>query len=77
MLAGCAGGPTPGTETSSTPVSQQVAIGDARQRAKAHTDLGMVYLREARLSVALDEARLAIEADAGYPLGHNLLGSQG
>ncbi len=74
MLAGCAGGPTPGTETSSTPVSQQVAIGDARQRAKAHTDLGMVYLREARLSVALDEARLAIEADAGYPLGHNLLG---
>lgn len=75
MLAGCAGAPTPGAaESSPTPVSQQVAVGDARQRAKAHTDLGMLYFREGRLGVALDEARLAIESDAGYPLGYNLLG---
>ncbi len=74
MLAGCAGLPAPNTETSVTPVSQQVAVGDARQRAKAHTDLGMLYLREGRLAVALDEARLAIESDPGYPLGYNLLG---
>ena len=74
VLAGCAGSPTPSAEDSPTPVSQQVAVGDARQRAKAHTDLGMLYLREGRLSVALDEARLAIESDAGYPLGYNLLG---
>lgn len=74
ILAGCAGSPTSGVESSATPVSQQVAVGDARQRAKAHTDLGMVYLREGRISVALDEARLAIESDADYPLGYNLLG---
>lgn len=74
LLAGCAGSPTPGAESSQTPISQQVAVGDARQRAKAHTDLGMLYLRDGRLGVALDEARLAIEADASYPLGFNLLG---
>lgn len=74
MLAGCAGSPTPNAETSEMPVSQQVAVGDARQRAKAHTELGMLYLREGRIAVALDEARLAIESDQGYPLGYNLLG---
>ncbi len=73
ILAGCAGSP-PNMESSPTPVSQQTAVGDARLRAKAHADLGMVYLREGRLSVALDEARLAIESDTSYPLGYNLLG---
>jgi len=73
-LAGCAGSPVSNSDNSQTPVSQQVAVGDARQRAKAHTDLGMVYLREGRLNVALDEARIAIESDSSYPLGYNLLG---
>lgn len=77
-LAGCAGVPTGGPggagSASQTPVSQQEAVGDARQRAKAHTELGMLYLREGRLSVALDEARVAIESDSSYPLGYNLLG---
>jgi type IV pilus assembly protein PilF len=56
------------------PVSQQVAVGDARQRAKAHTELGMRYLNDNRLNVAFDEARVAIQADPTYPLGYNLLG---
>jgi type IV pilus assembly protein PilF len=56
------------------PVSQQAAIGNARMAAKAHTDLGMAYLSEGRPDVALDEARKAIESDASYPLGYNLLG---
>lgn len=74
VLAGCAGVPPGGEVDAQTPVSQQAAVGDARQRAKVHTDLGMVYLREGRLGVALDEARIAIESDSSYPLGYNLLG---
>jgi type IV pilus assembly protein PilF len=74
VLAGCAGSPPSSSGASQTPVSQQEAVGDARQRAKAHTELGMVYLREGRLNVALDEARIAIDSDPSYPLGYNLLG---
>jgi type IV pilus assembly protein PilF len=74
VLAACAGAPAGTTDSTQTPVSQQAAVGDARQRAKAHTELGMLYLQERRLSVALDEARLAIDSDASYPLGYNLLG---
>ena len=76
LLAGCAGTPVSGegNPNSQTPVSQQVAVGDARLRAKAHADLGMVYLGDSQLNTALDEARIAIEADSSYPLGYNLLG---
>ncbi len=73
-LVGCAGVPGEKVESTQTPVSQQSAVGEARKRAKAHADLGMVYLREGRLNVALDEARIAIESDPSYALGHNLLG---
>lgn len=73
VLMGCANTPASRESSVQTPVSQQAAVGDARQRAKAHADLGLVYLREGQLNVALDEARIAIEADASYPLGHNLL----
>ncbi len=76
LLAGCAGSPvgSEGNPNSQTPVSQQVAVGDARLRAKAHADLGMIYLGEGQLNTALSEARIAIEADSSYPLGYNLLG---
>jgi type IV pilus assembly protein PilF len=74
LMAACTG-TRPSTDgTLQGPVSQQVAVGDARQRAKAHAELGMVYLNEGRLGVALDEARTTIEADVSYPLGYNLLG---
>jgi type IV pilus assembly protein PilF len=73
MLFGCVTNP-PGKESSmQEPVSQQVAVGDIRQRAKAHVELGMEYLMNGRMSVALDEARNAIESDSSYPLGYNLL----
>lgn len=76
VLASCAGNPvsSENNPNTQTPVSQQEAVGDSRQRAKAHGDLGMVYLGEGQLNTALSEARIAIEADATYPLGHNLLG---
>jgi type IV pilus assembly protein PilF len=74
VLSACGGMPREGDQSVQTPISQQTAVGDARRGAKAHTDLGMVYLREGQLNVARDEARKAIEADSSYPLGHNLLG---
>jgi type IV pilus assembly protein PilF len=73
LLSACGGMPVEG-DKGRTPVSQQTAVGDARKAAKAHTDLGMVYLNEGQLKVALDEARKAIDADSSYPLGYNLLG---
>lgn len=73
LLAGC--GAVPLKDMSSqTPVAQRAVEGDARKGAKAHTDLGMVYLREGRLDIALDEARAAISADPSFPLAYNLLG---
>jgi type IV pilus assembly protein PilF len=72
LLAGCESNP-PANDTMQGPVAQQTAVGDARQRAKAHTELGTRYMDQGRLSVALEEARLAIKSDTGYPLGYNLL----
>lgn len=73
-LVGCAGVAPSGDTVAQMPVSQQTAVGDARRSAKAHTELGMAYLHEDRLNVAMDEARAAIDADPSYPLGYNLLG---
>ena len=73
MVAGCANNPADDSSIHQ-PVAQQEAVGDARQRAKVHTELGMLYLRDGRSNVALDEARIAIDADSSYPLAYNLLG---
>jgi len=74
VLSACAGLPLENGNSVQTPVSQQTAVGDAQRGAKAHTDLGMLYLRDGKLSVALDEARKAVEADSSYPLAYNLHG---
>jgi type IV pilus assembly protein PilF len=75
VLTGCGGlMPLDTGMSSQTPVAQQQVVGDARRGAKAHTDLGMVYLREGRLEIALEEARAAIAADSSFALGFNLLG---
>lgn len=74
VLAGCGGMPLDAGMATQTPVAQQAVVGDARRAAKAHTDLGMVYLREGQLNVALDEARAATSADSSFALAYNLLG---
>lgn len=56
------------------PVSQQTATSDVQQRAKVHTELGAMYLQRGNMAVALDEARLALSADANYAPAHNLMG---
>lgn len=73
LVAGCAGTP-PGQAPAELPVSQQAATGDAQQRAKAHTELGTLYLQAGNMGVALQEARVAVEADAGYAPAYNLMG---
>lgn len=55
-------------------VSRQTPTTDAQRRAKVHTELGMLYLREGRHEVALEEARIAIESESGYAPAHNLRG---
>lgn len=54
-------------------VSRQTATSDIRQRAKIHTELGRLYLLEGRYEVALEEGRVAIEAESGYAPAHNLM----
>ncbi|HTY04549.1 MAG TPA: type IV pilus biogenesis/stability protein PilW [Rhodocyclaceae bacterium] len=73
-LGACGSTPFVGSTVAQTPVSQQEVVGEARRASKAHTDLGMVYLRQGQLNVAFDEARKAIDADSSYPLAYNLLG---
>lgn len=73
LVAGCGSNPA-NDPAGAQPVAMQEATNDAQQRAKVHTELGRTYLREGLLNVALDEARIALDADSSYSLAHNLLG---
>jgi type IV pilus assembly protein PilF len=64
----------PGRGEMEAPASQQPVVGEAQRRARIHTDLGMAYYETARLAVALEEARKAIESDPAYAPGYSLLG---
>jgi len=49
-------------------------VRDARTRAKAHADLAGAYYELGNLGVALEEARIAIQADPSYAPAYNVLG---
>jgi len=49
-------------------------VGDARNRARVHTDLAGAYYERGNMGVALDELRLATTADPSYPQAYELLG---
>lgn len=70
LLAGCAGTPQSRVQA---PASQETVLGQARTRAKAHTDLGFEYYAQKQLGIALQEANIAIKDDAGYAPAYNLL----
>ncbi len=72
FIAACAGNPA--QESSAVPVSEQTPTGDAQQRAKVHTDLGMLYTQAGNMGVAIQEARIALEADPNFAPAYNLLG---
>jgi type IV pilus assembly protein PilF len=87
LLSACAGGAmAPGIETESAngdwlagngPEAPEVLVGerrDARSRAVAHTELATAYYEQGNLAIALEESRIALQADSGYAPVHNLLG---
>jgi type IV pilus assembly protein PilF len=77
-LAGCAttrgGAASEAPVQAVQPISQQVPQNEMRQRAKTHTELGSLYAQDGRMAVALEEARIALDADSSYAPAYNLQG---
>jgi type IV pilus assembly protein PilF len=74
QLAGCAGS---GSFDSARPTDPGPVIGEVgppRERARAHTELAGAYLSHGKVGVALEEIRLALNADSSYAPAYNLLG---
>jgi type IV pilus assembly protein PilF len=73
LVAGCAGAPAP-----QAPAPDRGAIiaevGEARNRARIHTELAAAYLERGNMGVALEELRIATAADPGYAPAHGLFG---
>lgn len=75
LLAGCVAStaPSSGVQTvPERPSSDQPTQTRVRLAAKRHVELGMAYLKVARLGVALDEANIAVAIDTTYAPGHLL-----
>jgi len=53
---------------------EQTASSATEKSAKAHSELGVVYLQAGNLGVAMQEARLATAIDPGYAPGFDLMG---
>lgn len=75
ILTGCAGAPAGDANSGNVEqaVSRQTATSEAGQRAKVHTELGRYYLQAGNNDIALERARIAIDAESGYAPAHNLL----
>jgi type IV pilus assembly protein PilF len=58
----------------STSLAWSAEMSKAASRAQAHTQLGGAYLGAGRLGVALDELKIALEADSSYAPAHNVIG---
>ena len=74
VLAGCAG------QTANEPTGDAgtgAIIGDAadpRNRARVHTELAALYIGRNNMAIALEELRIAVAADANYPLAYSMFG---
>jgi type IV pilus assembly protein PilF len=47
---------------------------DPRNRAKIHTELGALYFQDGNMAVALDELRIALDADSSYYQAYSVRG---
>ena len=47
---------------------------DPRNRAKIHTELGALYFQDGNMAVALDELRIALDADSSYYPAYSVRG---
>jgi len=70
-LVGCASQSTGPSVETGTIVGE---MGDARNRARVHTDLAAAYFERGSMAIALEELRVAIDADANYASAHSMLG---
>jgi type IV pilus assembly protein PilF len=76
LLAGCAGGGTPGGSDSPS-VDTGTIVGemsDPRNRAKLHTELAGAYYARGSMGVALEELRTAVTSDPGYAPAYGMFG---
>jgi type IV pilus assembly protein PilF len=55
-------------------MSASGVVGDPRNRAKLHTELGSLYFQDGNVAVALEELRIALEADSNYAPAYNVRG---
>lgn len=71
-LSGCATSPTPApSEDVWMPLSGEP---DNRRRARIRVELAAGYLQQGQLTVALDETRLALQADPNFAPAHTVRG---
>lgn len=49
-------------------------VPDPRSRAKIHTELGAMYFQGGNMAVALEELKIAMEADSGYAPAYSVRG---
>ena len=47
---------------------------DPRNRAKIHTELGALYFQDGNMAVAIDELRIALDADSSYYPAYSVRG---
>jgi type IV pilus assembly protein PilF len=76
LLAGCAGGGTPGAGVAPSIDTGTIVgdVGDPRNRAKLHTDLAGAYYSRGSMGVALEELRMAVASDSGYAPAYGMFG---
>jgi type IV pilus assembly protein PilF len=72
FAAGCAGPAPQGAGVEGGPIVGEV--GDARHRARVHTELAAAYYERGNLGVALEELRIAAAADPRYATAQGLFG---
>jgi len=72
LAAGCAAPPVQGpVGNTGTIVGEPTA---PRNRARIHTELATAYYTSGKMSVALEELRIAVAADPSYATAHGMLG---
>jgi len=76
VLTGCAQAPlNPGVQPDTVQTGTLSGeVGDPRNRARIHTELGSAYFERGNLGVALEELRIAIAADPSFAQAYNVLG---
>jgi type IV pilus assembly protein PilF len=75
-LTGCAQSPPLSATQANTVETGTLTggVGDPRNRARVHTELASAYFERGNVGVALEELRIAVEADPTYAPTFNVLG---